>query len=272
MDTIPNTLQDMLADLITFLPRLIVALLIFVLSLYLAGLLARLIRTALTRRKADQEITLLIHQLTRWGIIILGAFTALQHIGFNVNAFLAGLGILGFTVGFALQDVSKNFVAGVLLLLEQPFDLGDVIEVSGFIGKVGAVEPRATELHTFDGQTVLIPNAEVFTSPIKNYSRYPKRRVDLTVGVAYGSDLAKVRQTVLDVVASIPGVVDDPPPRVVFNNFGASSIDFTVYYWVDIKTGDYLGAIDGAVTQIKAAFEEKGIEIPYPTRTVILEK
>lgn len=272
MDTIPTTLQEMLTDLISFLPRLIVALLIFVLSLYLAGVLARLVRSALTRRKADQEITLLIHQLTRWGIITLGIFTALQHIGFNVNAFLAGLGILGFTVGFALQDVSKNFVAGVLLLLEQPFDLGDVIEVSGFIGKVGAVEPRATELHTFDGQTVLIPNADVFTSPIKNYSRYPKRRLDLTIGVAYDSDLDEVRRTVLAVVERIPGVVADPPPRVVFNNFGESSIDFTVYYWIDLKTGDFLGALDEGVTQIKTAFREKGIEIPYPTRTVIMEK
>lgn len=272
MEIISTSLNEMLSNLLMLIPDLIIAILIFIVSLYGAGLLARLIRSAMERRKTDTEFRLMIEKLTRWSIIILGTIIALQQVGFNVTAFLTGLGILGFTVGFALQDVSKNFVAGLLLLLEQPFDIGDVIEVGGFTGTVANVEIRATEIYTFDGQNVIIPNADVFTSPIKNYSRYSKRRIDLTVGVAYDSDIDLVRETVQEVVATVKGNMKDPTPRVIFNNFGTSTLDFTVYFWVDLNVGDYFEAIDAAVTGINAAFREKSIDMPYPISTVFLEK
>jgi len=272
MDTFSITLQELLTNFLSFLPKIIVSLIIFIFTLYAAGLLAKGVRSALDRRKTDTEIKLLVVKLTRWSIIILGIFAALQQVGFNITAFLAGLGIIGFTIGFALQDVSKNFVAGLLLLLEQPFDIGDVIEVGDYVGTVANVEIRATEIYTMDGQNVLIPNADVFTQPIKNFSRYTKRRFDLTIGVAYGSDLEVVRGTVIDMINSIPGVMADPAPRVVFNNLGESTIDFTVYYWVDLQVGDYFGSIDKSITGINAAFAEKNIEMPYPIQTVLIEK
>ncbi len=268
MENLSLSLQDLLAGLLTLLPRLVVALLIFVISVYLAGLISRLVRRTMERREADPEITLLINQITRWAVLVIGVVIALEQIGFDLTAFLAGLGILGFTIGFALQDVSKNFVSGMLLLLEQPFDIGDVIEIGDYIGTVGNVDIRATELYTFDGQNVLIPNGDVFTSPIKNYSRYDKRRLDFTIGVAYGSDLGLVRNTVLEVVNSLTGLIDDPAPSLAFNNFGESSIDFTVYFWVDLNIADYLGTIDATITGINAAFEQHNIEIPFPIRTV----
>ncbi len=268
MTTLPTNLQDLLANFLTFLPRLVVSLMIFVAGLYLAGVISKLLRRMMEKREADLEITLLLTQLTRWTVITLGVMIALEQIGFDLTAFLAGLGILGFTVGFALQDVSKNFIAGLLLLLEQPFDLGDVIEVGGFIGTVAQVDVRATELYTFDGQNVIIPNGEIFTSAIKNYSRYPKRRVELSVGVDYDSDLEKVRQTTLQVIEGIPGVLDDPAPKVVFKNFGESSIDFTLYYWIDLEQTGYLDALDATVVNLKSAFESTGINIPYPVQTV----
>jgi len=272
MDNISITFQQLLADFLTFLPHLVVALLIFVVTLYAAGLLAKVMYQAMEKRKTDPEITLLLGKVTRWVVLTLGTIVALQQVGFNVTAFLTGLGILGFTIGFALQDVSKNFIAGLLLLWEQPFDIGDTIEVGDFIGTVATVELRATELYTFDGQNVLIPNADVFTSPIKNYSRYSKRRIDVSLGVAYDTDLELARETVFKVINPIPGLLTKPAPTVVFNNFGDSSIDLTAYYWIDLKVGDYNGAIDRAITGIKIAFAEQGIEIPYPTRSVILEK
>jgi small conductance mechanosensitive channel len=270
MDMISTTLQNMLVDFLGFLPNLIVAILIFLTGLYFAGLLAKIIRTALVRRNTDKEITILIGQISRWMVIILGTVLALQQVGFNVTAFLTGLGILGFTVGFALQDISKNFVAGILLLLEQPFQIGDVIEVGDFSGTVGKVKIRATEIYTFDGQNVLIPNAEVFTSPIKNFNRYSKRRIDIKIGVAYDSNLDLVRETVLNVIQSIPGNLVEPAPRLIFDNFGESTLDFTVYFWVDLKIGDYMGSIDKAITGINKAFGQAGIEMPYPTCTVLV--
>jgi len=270
MTTLPTTLQEMLMNFFAFLPRLVVSLVIFVAGLYLAGVISRLLRRAMEKRNSDREITLLLTQLTRWTVLTLGVMVAMEQVGFDLTAFLTGLGILGFTVGFALQDVSKNFIAGLLLLLEQPFDLGDVIEVGDHIGTVAKVDVRATELYTPERQNVIIPNGEIYTSSIKNYSRYPKRRVELTVGVGYKSDLEQVRAAALKAIADIPGRLDDPAPQVVFRNFGESSIDFTLYFWIDLIAGGYFRALDAAVVKIKAAFDAAGIEIPYPVRTVQL--
>ncbi len=270
MDSITFTLQELLANFLGFLPKLVVSLLSFVISLYLAGFISRIIKRTMERRKADLEITLFVSKIAQWTILILGIVIALDQVGFDLTAFLAGLGILGFTVGFALQDVSKNFVSGLLLLLDQPFDIGDVIEVGDYIGTVASVELRATEIQTFDGQNVLIPNGDVFTSPIKNYSRNSKRRFDFNIGVAYGSDLELVRKVALDVVTSISGVLNDPAPVLVFNNFGESSIDFTIYYWADLSFTNYSATVDATITGIDKAFKENKIEIPFPVRTVQL--
>ncbi|MBC8496387.1 MAG: mechanosensitive ion channel [Chloroflexi bacterium] len=272
MTNISVTLQEMLAGFLASLPHLVVSLLIFIVTLYLAGLLARVVRKAMELRNSDHEITILISQITRWTILILGVVIALEQIGFDLTAFLAGVGILGFTVGFALQDVSKNFVSGLLLLLEQPFDIGDDIEIGGYIGTVANVDIRATELYTYDGQNVLIPNGDVFTQPIKNYSRYDKRRAEIKLGVAYGSDLEFVKQTTLEVVSALEGVLADPAPYVLYKNFGESSVDFRSYFWVDVAKADYSGVLDAAIIRINNAFVEKGIEMPYPTQTVHLVK
>jgi small conductance mechanosensitive channel len=272
MDSATETLQQMLADFLAFLPDLLAALVIFVIGLYVAGSLSRLLRRALETRKVEMETTMLLSKLSRWSVILFGTIVALQQVGFDLSAFLAGLGILGFTVGFALQDVSKNFVSGLLLLWQQPFDMGDVIEVGEFVGTVADVDLRATEIYTFDGQNVLIPNADVFTSPIKNYSKFPKRRLELKAGVAYDSDLDLVRKTVLETVTSVPGVLNDPEPAMVFDNFGGSTIDFTLYYWIDTKETNLLTIKDAVLTGVNAAFTAKGIEMPFPTQTVRLQQ
>ena len=150
--------------------------------------------------KLIPELTILIGTITRWTVIVLASVLSLEQVDFDLSAFLTGLGIVGFTIGFAIQDVSKNFVAGLLILLQQPFDLGDTIEVGAYSGVVLEVDLRATEIRTFDGRFVTIPNADVFTSPIVNFSRASRRRVNLEIGVDYDSDLAQVTQVTLEAV------------------------------------------------------------------------
>ena len=272
MDTVSFTLQNLLADFLAFLPRLVAALVLFLISLYFAGFLTKLILRTLERRNTDRELRILIGQISRWTIIIIGLVLSLQQVGFDVSAFLAGLGILGFTVGFALQDVSKNFVSGLLLLLQQPFEIGDVIEVGGYIGTVADINLRATEIYTPDGQNVLIPNGDVFTSAIKNYSRFHQRRMEINVGVAYGSDLNRVRAVALEAISTIEGLLLNPAPSVVFHNFGDSSIDFTVYFWIDLNIANYLNSLDTGIVKINTAFVANEIDIPFPVRTVLLAK
>lgn len=272
MDTISQIPEDWLADFVRFMPKLLFSLVVFVASLTAAGLLGRVASKAIERRGADPELTLLTGQVTRWGTVVVGSIVALQQVNFDVTAFLAGMGILGFTIGFAIQDVSKNFVAGTLLLLQQPFDIGDAIEVGDFSGTVVTIDLRATELRTFDGVNVLIPNADVFTSPIVNYSRTNRRRIEVAAGVAYDSDLELVRKTATEAIAAIPGVLEEPALDVVFENLGPSTVDFRVYYWVDMEQIGFLAAKDAGVKAIKTTFEEAGIDMPYPTQTVYVRQ
>jgi small-conductance mechanosensitive channel len=207
----------------------------------------------------------------RWTVIIFGILLAFQQAGIEITAFLAGLGIAGFTIGFALQDVSKNFVAGILLLLQQPFDLGDAIEVGDYAGTVTEINLRDTVVRTFDGRPVSIPNGDVFTSAIVNFSRTSSRRIDLDVGVAYGTDLKQAKEIVLQTLAELPGVVDDPAPVVVYHTFGGASIDMTIYYWLDLNEIGYFEGQSEGLMAINTAFEQAGIEIPYPIQTLLIQ-
>lgn len=267
----PEMLQDLVLQVTLFVPKLLASLVVFVAALVVAGLLDRAVRRSLAQRSVSAELTLLVSKVTRWTLIVLGCIVALQQVDFDMTAFLAGLGVLGFTVGFALQDVSKNFVAGILLLLQQPFNIGDKIEVGGFSGTVTTIDLRATELRMPDGRTVLIPNADVFTSTIMNYGHASRRFARVSAGVAYGSDLDLVRQTAVDAILGIPGVHQDPAPRVVFD-LGPSTADLTIYYWIDTEQIGSLEARDASVRAILAAFEQANIEMPYPTQTVILQQ
>ena len=272
METFNKVLQDLLTHFVLFLPKLVLSLLVFAATLIAAGALSRAVRRTMERRRADGELTLLMSRLVRWAIIILGSIIALQQVNFDVAAFLTGLGILGFTVGFALQGISQNFVAGILLLLQQPFDIGDAIQVGEFLGEVVAVELYATKLRTFDGKAVLLPNATVLTGSIINYSDGSHRRIEVTAGVSYDSDLDLVRQTAVNAINDIAGVLQDPAPNVAFNNLGPSTVDFTIYYWIDTEQSSVVQAKDAGIRAIKTTFEQANIEMPYPTQTVYLRQ
>ncbi len=272
METITEVFQELLMKFLTLLPKAIIAMVVLAISIYLAGLLCRVVHKALEKRGTDHEVRLVITNMTRWSVVALGIFLALQQMGFDLSAFLVSLGVVGFTIGFALQDISKNFVAGMLLLLQQPFDIGNVIDVDGFTGTVLNVDLRATEIRTLDGKIVLIPNADVYSKPIINFSRETKRRLNLTIGIASDANLELARSTTLEVIAGIEGVLAEPAPQVVFSNFGPSTIDFELYYWVDTRENGLLDAKDAAVVAINTAFAENGIEIPYPVQTVLMQQ
>ena len=267
-DFFSASLEIVIADAINFIPNLIAAIIIFVAALYLSSVGARAIRTMLVSQKIDPELTLLTARLTRWSIIIFGTVWALSQVNFNVTSFLTGLGIVGFTIGFALKDIAENFVAGILLLLQQPFDIGDAVEVNGYGGTVTDIEIRATTVRTWDGLLVIIPNAAVYSNPITNFSKVNKRRISVSVGVGYDTDLEKADDIILQIVDALPGIKIDPEPFVVFKEFGDSAINATVYFWIDTSEAGFFGSLDAVVKGIKRAFEAEGITIPYPTRTV----
>ena len=265
----PDYFNQLLEKAVASLPNVLTAILIFVASLYIAKSLSNLLKRVLERREADREVTMLLTTIIRWSIIVAGITTALQRF-FDVTAFLAGLGILGFTIGFALQNIMQNFVSGVILLLEQPFEVGDAVEVNSYGGTVLNIKLRTTELRTFDGLIVIIPNGDVLSNTITNYTRADRRRIELPVGVSYGADPATARQIVLEAIKGIPGFLGDPEPIVVFHTFGGSSVDMSAYFWIDTSKTNPLAAKDVALELIKAALEKNGIEIPFPITTVYM--
>jgi len=271
MDVIAESFNILAQQFLLFLPKLIAALVIFFVTLYASVLAAKAVKHAMEAKKVDPELSLLLARITRISVLVIGTVIALQQVDFNLTGFLAGLGIIGFTIGFAIQDVSKNIIAGMLLLWQQPFDIGDVIEVSGHAGTVTNISMRATEIRTFDGLDVIIPNGDVYVSAIKKYSDIVRRRVALSVGVACNSDLDLVTRTLEEALSTIPGVItDDPAPKVMFGAFGESTIDLTAYYWVDLDQIGYLDGKDQGIKAVKTACEQAGIDMPYPTRTVLM--
>jgi len=272
LQSLTVTLEEIQRQFLLFLPKLIAAIVIFFAGLYVASLISKLVDRTLEQREVGAEGRKVVTQIVRWALIVLAIITALEQVNFDLTAFVAGLGIAGFTIGFALKDISENFVAGLLLLLQRPFELGDVVEIEEFRGRITDVSLRATEMVTMDGHNVLLPNSLVYTNPIYNFTRSPLARIALDVGVAYDSDLDQVRRTALETVASLPDVLDDPEPNVVFHTFGDSSIGLTIFFWVDNRETRQFQASDLAVPAIKEAFERGDIDIPFPIRTVYMDR
>ena len=242
----------------------------FLLGLYMARLAASLVQRGLRYRKTDAELTLLLGRVVQWTIFTAVILFSAQQFGVDITAILTGLGILGFTLGFALQDVSKNFIAGLLILLQQPFELGDTIQVSGFTGTILDINLRDTELRTVDGLRVRIPNGEIFTQPVLNFTGAHKRRLNIQVGVAYTTDLDKARQVALEAIKSIPGVLEDPAVDLRFESFGDHAIQLGVFYWFDANETGYSQALDAGISRLKAGFDRAGIEMPVPYRELRL--
>ncbi|MGW8225137.1 MAG: mechanosensitive ion channel family protein [Anaerolineales bacterium] len=268
--SITNLLQQLLIDFTTLLPKLIAALVVFFIGLYLATIVRRVVQKALKNRSKNPEPVTLLSQLAYWLTVILMAALSLQMIGFNLTAFLAGLGIAGFTIGFALQDVSKNFIAGLLMLIQEPFEHGETIEVGGYTGSVMGIDLRATKIRTLDGRIVLIPNGEVLTSAITNFSKAEDRRVEISTGVAYESDPDFVHQTAIEALSGIDGLLSEPIPEVLFQNFGSPTLDLTIYFWIDTSQTDVTRAKDAGLKAIKNAFDRAQIDMPLPAQTIHL--
>jgi small conductance mechanosensitive channel len=260
-------LDQFIAFFIAGTPRLLTALVIFFLCLYLARLISNLLRRVLQRRRAPAGVVQLLGQLVLWSIVVAGTITALQQF-FEVTAFLAGLGILGFTIGFALQDIMKNFASGVILLLQQPFHVGETIGVKGFDGTVLAIDLRATEMRAADGRVVILPNAEVLANPIINFSRANERRVEFSLNLSHTCDPQTVRKIVLEAIESVEGHVDTPEPVIVFNSITDHALELNANFWIDTTKNDPLHAKDMVLLSVKEKFKEEGIEIPHPIQSV----
>jgi small-conductance mechanosensitive channel len=211
-----------------------------------------------------------IASLSYYALLLLGLLVALSAAGFDVSQLTLLLGALGVGIGFGLQNVVGNFVAGLVLMFERPIRPGDVIEIPGTSGTVSAIGLRATRLRTFDGAEVVVPNGTLLGGNLTNWTLADRRRrVEVPVGVAYGSKPAQVIDLLRGTAAATPGVATTPPPFVWFTGFGASSLDFLVRAWCDDYDASFALRSE-LVRRIHDALDQAGIAIPFPQQDLHL--
>jgi potassium-dependent mechanosensitive channel len=205
-----------------------------------------------------------------YAILLFGFFVALGMAGVDLNRFTLLAGAFGVGVGFGLQNIVNNFISGLILLFERPIHPGDTIEVGGVSGIVKSIGIRSSTISTGDGADAIIPNATLISEKLLNWTlTNPWRRIDIKVGVAYGSDLQKVMQILLSVAAADSNVLKDPAPAVAFQGFGESAIDFELRVWTLVQANlDTKSRLSLALAQ---ALSEAGIEIPFPQRDLNLK-
>ena len=259
-------------DFILTLPNLAVAVAVLV-GFWLAAKLARnLLNRVLHRVSHSEQVNRLLCQTVFLALVAAGLFVALGILGLQktVASLLAGAGILGLALGFAFQDIAANFMAGIYLSIEHPFRPGHLIQTKEIQGVVKRVHLRWTEIRVPQGQTLLVTNKQVFENPITNFTSAGERRVDLKAGVSYGDDLDKVRRVACAALEQVPGRKADTDVELFFEELGESSINLVVRFWIPFaaKQSDYLKAKSEAIERLKKAFDENGITLPFPTRTL----
>ena len=199
-------------------------------------------------------------------IMLIGVIIAVAQLGVEVGPVLAGLGIAGFVIGFALQDTLSNFASGMMILAYRPFDVGDAIEAGGVTGKVDQMNLVSTMILTFDNQLLIVPNKQVWGGIIRNITHQDKRRVDMTFGIGYSDDIPKAEKVLTEIVTSHEKVLKDPEPVIRLHNLGESSVDFVVRPWS--LTDDYWDVYWDVTREVKRRFDEDGISIPFPQRDI----
>jgi small conductance mechanosensitive channel len=199
-------------------------------------------------------------------VMIFGFLVALSQLGVEVGPMLAGLGVAGFIVGFALQDTLGNFASGVMILLYRPYDVGDLIETAGAFGKVSDMSLVATTILTLDHQTLVVPNSKIWGDVIKNVTAQKVRRVDMVFGISYSDDIAKTERVLHEIVSAHDKVLDDPQPMIRLHSLGESSVDFIVRPWA--TTDDYWDVYWDITREVKMRFDAEGISIPFPQRDI----
>jgi small-conductance mechanosensitive channel len=232
------------------------------------AVLARVVRfgvqRSLTTLEAGQR--LLLSRIASYTVLTLFAISAMRQFGFDFTVLLGAAGIVTVAVGFASQTSASNLISGLFLILERAVQPGDVVTVGGRTGEVISVDLLSTKLRTFDNLLVRIPNETMVKSEIVSLNRFPIRRFDLTVGVAYDSDLGVVQKTLLDVAHANPLCLDEPAPMLIAQGFGASSIDYMLAVWA--KSEHWLTLRNTVTREVKEAFDAAGIEIPFPHTTL----
>jgi small-conductance mechanosensitive channel len=263
-------LQNAFRELIRFFTLDVLQKVILVAVIAVVGLLALRFLSALinrmTRKYLSQQYSMLLRKAIQYAGAVIVLFIILSVLGVKITALLGAAGIVGIAVGFAAQTSMSNLISGLFLISEKPFQIGDAIKVGENTGVILSIDLLSVKIKTFDNQYIRIPNSLLINTELTNVTRFPIRRLDIKISVAYQTDVNQLRRVLLETSAANPYCLDEPEPLLVFTDFGESGLQFLFGVW--FHKPDQLAMRNSLMQQIKENFEAEGIQFAYPTRTL----
>jgi small conductance mechanosensitive channel len=267
-----QTVHGMIDAFFVLLPKIILAIVVFALFWVLGIVVNRLVGYTSRKYRRARNLSIVLGRVSHAIVIILGLLVSLTIVAptFHTTDLIKVLGIGTVAIGFAFRDILQNFLAGILLLLHEPFRIEDEIRVEDFEGNVEAIETRATVIRTFDDRRIVIPNSDLFTKAVTVNTAYEQRRSEYIIGIGYGDDIDSARRLILEAVRSVEGVVEDPAPEALTVDLAESDVKIRLLYWTQPPRWTNLIRVqDSVIRAIKKRLSENGIDLPYPTTQVL---
>lgn len=268
---IEDKLDNWLETTIQHIPNLIVAIVFIIFFSLFTRIIGNVIRKILRSAFDSKQIADLSTAIIKACLMLIGIFICLDFVGLKgtVTSLLAGAGIIGLAIGFAFQDMTENFIAGIVMGIRKPFKVGDVIEADGVFGSVQTINLRNTLVETFFGQLEIIPNKILFRNILTNYTVLGKRRLEIPVAISYADDPEHAEKVIVDALNECDFVIKKKETAVFAESFGDSAVNLLVWFWIDYpgETG-FMAARHNAITTIKKSLEAADILIPFPIRTL----
>ncbi|MBV6621718.1 MAG: mechanosensitive ion channel family protein [Rivularia sp. (in: Bacteria)] len=254
------------------LPSIILAIVVFIIFFLIARAVKRLIRRFTRHRRNARSLGMVLGRLAQGTIILIGTFIALTIVipSFKIGDLVQLFGISGVAIGFAFRDILQNFLAGILILLTEPFQINDQIVFKSFEGTVENIETRATTIRTYDGRRIVIPNAELFTNSVTVNTAFENRRIEYDFGIGYGDDIDFAKQLILEAIRETEGVLNDPPPDVLVVELADFTVNIRGRWWINPpRRADALDFRDRVLTAVKNKLTANGVDMPFPTQQIL---
>ena len=266
-------INDMGREFMSLLPNLLFGVIVFAVFIFVARGVRSLVDRLTSTRQDSQSLRVLLSRLAYVATLILGILVTVTIVvpSFTPASLLSALGVGGVAIGFAFKDIFQNFLAGVLLLLTEPFKINDQIQYKDFEGTVESIQTRATTIMTYDGRRVVIPNAELFINAVIVNTAYDKRRLQYDIGIGYSDDIAAARKLILEALGGVDGVLQDPGPEALVVELAGSSVNIRARWWINPpRRADFMDSQDRALKAIKETLTAHGIDLPFPTQQILL--
>lgn len=265
-------MQAMLNSFIIMLPNLVLALIVFAIFFFIARGIKKAVRNLTRDRREARNLGMVLGRLAQGATILVGLFIALSIVipSLKASDLVQLLGISGVAIGFAFRDILQNFLAGILILLTEPFQIDDQIVFKDFEGTVENIQTRATTIRTYDGRRIVIPNSELFTNSVTVNTAFENRRLQYDIGIGYGDDIDKARRFMLEAMHETDGVLETPAPDAIVVDLAGSSVNIRARWWVaPPRRADVLDLQDRVLTNIKNKLTANGIDLPFPTQQIL---